>query len=343
MLTTTYLIDSQPKGRFLVAQPELGPSRPASTMGSGFERLALDMSRFELLTLDMSNGQCHYRFLRRSSTGDTIVYVHVQTPSVPLISLHSHGPDVITELRRLVSIWDQEWTTLTIFLDAEGNVKYTKDEWRPHYLPILEREKERVNILDLETIRILSERVFLVLHNGQRRVLKICPFKRLLPLLLQELRAYFVLQKRGCKIIPQVTAFVYERSKKEVIGFLCEEIIGETPTPDDYEMVKQGVEKLHGYGVVHGDLNKYNMMITTEGLRFLDLESTIFDEDGKTRSELSRLRKLEIDGLLGDLKDNRGYGRPISPELDDGHAVGFRETLEGVGNLTVPQIVIESV
>ncbi len=53
-----------------------------------------------------------------------------------------------------------------------------------------------------------------------------CPFEYQLPYMPRELSACNLLRRRGCALIPSITAYVYERTEAQVIGFICEEFEG---------------------------------------------------------------------------------------------------------------------
>jgi RIO-like serine/threonine protein kinase len=102
---------------------------------------------------------------------------------------------------------------------------------------------------------------------------------------------------------------VYERTKEQIIGFVCEEVKGRFAGPEDFEECRTAVEELHEVGVVHGDLNKYNIIIGIDGVRFIDLEKAVVDID-ISRDEFSRLQVEELNGLENTLNDKEGWGKP---------------------------------
>jgi RIO-like serine/threonine protein kinase len=71
--------------------------------------------------------------------------------------------------------------------------------------------------------------------------------------------------------------------------------------------VQASLPQLHSYGVVHGDLNKFNIIITADGPRFFDLEKSILDTNEEiSKDEFSRLQQEELDGLEKALHDEKG-------------------------------------
>ena len=69
------------------------------------------------------------------------------------------------------------------------------------------------------------------------------------------------------------------------------------------------MERLHGFGVVHGDLNRYNIIMSTDGLRLIDLEKAVVDTE-VCGDEFSRLRIEELNGLQNALNGEEGWGKP---------------------------------
>lgn len=192
-------------------------------------------------------------------------------------------------------------------------MKAVRDEWAPHFLvaDAMTRELPRINVLEMEVTARLKNCVSGVKLADQERtgILKICPFAYQLRYFAQEVRAYEALCERGCDLVPRLEAYVFERSKEQVVGFVCEEVEGRFAGPEDYEECRRGVEKLHEFGVVHGDLNKYNIIMGTNGLRFIDLENAVLDT-AVEGSEFARLCVEELDGLKNKLSDEEGWGKP---------------------------------
>lgn len=266
----------------------------------------------KLLSLDMGTHDCFYRFRRDFGDASSVVYVYLQDLDIIAEDRQTYGPDVIQDLRDKVDVWDQQWTTLTVFRDG-GKVQYKQDQWEPHFLPkgVASGALPRLNVLTLDIQHSFKNRVFLVHLNMERQILKICPFRFELPYFTQEMKVYRMLAERGCNLVPRLSAYVYERSEEQIIGFTCEELHGRVAGPDDYDDCRRSLAKLHTYGIIHGDLNKFNIMITEDGPRFFDLEKSILDTDGDvSKDDFSRRQQEELEGLSKALCDEEGWGRP---------------------------------
>jgi hypothetical protein len=148
--------------------------------------------------------------------------------------------------------------------------------------------------------------VFEILYNGQQQILKICPFEYQLKYMSREVRAYNMLRERKCYLVPMILAFVFERSDDQVVGFICSRFEGEFAAPDDYDKCKLSLQQLHSYGIVHGDLNRFNIIMTADGPRFIDLENATLVIDKQDLSgQLEELEKLEKV-----LSDPEEWGKP---------------------------------
>jgi hypothetical protein len=113
----------------------------------------------------------------------------------------------------------------------------------------------------------------------------------------------------ACELVPRLIAYVYERSEEQIIGFVCEKFEGHFAGPSDYIPCKRGLQQLHSYGCVHGDLNRFNIMITSSGPRFVDFEKSIL-EGSVSKDDFLRLQREELDSLQGYLNDQEDWGKP---------------------------------
>ncbi|KAF1957537.1 hypothetical protein CC80DRAFT_410580 [Byssothecium circinans] len=268
--------------------------------------------RDTLLSLDMGPKDCFYRIRRDRADTSSVVYVHLQDLDILSEDSRTYGPSIIHELSLVVNTWNRSWITLTVSKN-NGKVHSTENEWTPHSIPLGTPLKDlpRLNVLDLDVRHRYKNRVSLIHFQSQRRIFKFCPFKFELPYFTQEIKALTVLSSRGCSLIPLMLSYVFERSKEQIIGFVCEELQGRFAEPGDYDQCRDGLQKLHSYGCVHGDLNKFNIIITASGPRFIDFENSRLDTD-LSDAELATLQQREIDALDKALNDEEGWGKPWS-------------------------------
>jgi tRNA A-37 threonylcarbamoyl transferase component Bud32 len=69
------------------------------------------------------------------------------------------------------------------------------------------------------------------------------------------------------------------------------ELCGRHHNIGDLRTCEDTVEQLHGAGVVHGDLNKYNIIVTGDVAKLIDFEVSTFWKTGNHEMEKVKLRK----------------------------------------------------
>jgi RIO-like serine/threonine protein kinase len=80
-----------------------------------------------------------------------------------------------------------------------------------------------------------------------------------------------------------------------VVAFLFEELYGDFASIDDLQVCSEALQELHGLGILHGNINKYNIFLTADGPKFIDFEESILDSDKKAKSfNLEKLKAEEI-------------------------------------------------
>jgi predicted Ser/Thr protein kinase len=97
-----------------------------------------------------------------------------------------------------------------------------------------------------------------------------------------------------------------------VIGFAMSKIEeARHATPDDLDVCRQALRRLHVLGIKHGDTNKHNFLIHPHGVTMIDLD---FAEQNATEAELDE----ELYELEQQLADTSGKGGVKVVELVDG-------------------------
>jgi len=96
------------------------------------------------------------------------------------------------------------------------------------------------------------------------------------------------------------------------IGFLMEELTGRHAGVEDLCQCSEVVVRLHDLGFTHNDLNKFNFIVTTDGVRLLDFEGMAAEDNKEVLQE-------ELKGLEAHLRDESGIGGiiTITPGDDD--------------------------
>jgi len=122
-----------------------------------------------------------------------------------------------------------------------------------------------------------------------------------------ETQAYAWIEGHG--IGPRFLGHLTEEGR--IVGFLLERVEGRHAATDDLPACRAVVSKLHDLGIVHGDLNKHNFLISESRVVLLDFETAKRSED--TDATDRELRKLEEQ-----LLDESGKGAmvTVAPELE---------------------------
>ncbi|KFY73187.1 hypothetical protein V499_06713 [Pseudogymnoascus sp. VKM F-103] len=243
----------------------------------------------ELLSLDLEDDDYLYRIRR----GHRIVYVSVLHADIVPPEHRTEGSRILSHLRLLPG-WDGEWRTLTA-RKRGGGVECTVNESEAHKLDggaVSACAGPAYNILELERCGRIIESMARVLVGGTVCVVKIARFRHELEALQREVRVYGALRDRKFGLCLGFIGYVYEEEKSRVVGFLMEELYGRHPDIGDLGACEDTVEQLHGVGVVHGDLNKYNIIISGNEAKLIDFEVSTFLEGGHHEKAKDELRQL---------------------------------------------------
>ncbi|KAF7588676.1 hypothetical protein BBP40_005333 [Aspergillus hancockii] len=157
---------------------------------------------------------------------------------------------------------------------------------------------ENFNLLDLKIVSRISDRVFQVRSKDRTWILKIAGFKHEVPYVQREISIYSALEACHFQLAPKLKGFVYEEDRSRVIGFLMDDISGDTPCIENLEECMATVRQLYEIGITHGDLNKYNMLITESGVKVFDFEaSSVYEpvEPTVAQEEVEALAKWLVD------------------------------------------------
>lgn len=240
-----------------------------------------------------------------------MVYVYVKDPSSIPDNARTYGPSLLKHLRGYTG-WNQAWTTLTICKDDDGHIQYLPNASPPPGLRPAEcpGDHSLYQITQLRTLQLFKQRVSQVQFGATTCVLKIATFAHELPSLKQEVKVFHFLASRGSTLVPKFLGYACEQDR--IVGFLSEMVVGRFPSTDDADVCLKGLHQLHSEGVIHGDINKYNIIITADGLKFIDLENAIIcslrrDDDPE---RLTELKDKEIENLKPALDEKSGLGQP---------------------------------
>ena len=259
-----------------------------------------------MLSLDLEPDNYLYRIKR----GKRIVYINILGGDIFPSDWRRAERAAVLKRMRLLPKWKEEWKTLTVRRNSQGDVESTPDEFPPHGLDLGQLAlpcDQFFNLQDLAPLSKVSSNIFRVRCDGVIRILKLSHFGHIIPYLQQEISVYSALKSSGFPLAPEFIGFVYEETKTRTIGFVMEEIVGDHPGIQNLEHCTRTARLLHKFGFVHGDLNRYNFIMTEHGAKLLDFESAA--PVGEMKPEEA---EEELKELVSNLEDESGIGKPIS-------------------------------
>lgn len=161
-----------------------------------------------------------------------------------------------------------------------------------------------VDILSLNVIKQHTDYVSEVIYGSGVAIAKIARFDWEIKDLQNETLAYFLLQDH--EIGPKFLGHLTKGPQGKVIGLLIEKLEGRSAGIGDLVACRKALKTLHALGFIHGDVNRYNFIITEAGARLIDFE------DMESNAAVEAMKK-EIDSLEGQLTEETGRGRVLSP------------------------------
>lgn len=153
--------------------------------------------------------------------------------------------------------------------------------------------------LSLDIRERLKANVYLVSspQSGKRMVAKFARFDWEIDYYISEARAYSWID--GHSIGPEFLGYLKEEGR--AIGFLIEHVQGRHATIQDIPACEAVLTRLHHLGILHGDLNKHNFLISERGATLIDFETA-------KRSDNKEAMEKEIQQLKEHLLDESGTG-----------------------------------
>lgn len=205
--------------------------------------------------------------------------------------------------------WHDEWTVAHISRDETSSDLKTslsnrtlarvKCQWHHTLVDCLELEK--IKLLTAMTFEAVSHSILPIISQspGTPIIAKIARFEWEIPRIERETRAYQLLEGSG--LAPRFLGHIHENGR--IIGFLLETIEGRPASIQDLGICETTLKKLHGLGFLHGDTNRYNFLVTEEGVKLLDFEH--LQENASPESICKELESLRLE-LMED--SGRGGG-----------------------------------
>lgn len=198
--------------------------------------------------------------------------------------------------------YKEEWTVARISRDAtNGDLKTSisnqtlagvKCQWHNTCINCLELERTK----QLTAMAFEATAPHVKLFNSPLPIAtviaKIARFEWEIPRIERETRAYQLLE--GSELAPRFLGHIHENGR--VMGFVLEKVEGRPASLQDLNLCEQALRKLHDLGCTHGDINRYNFLITNEGAKLIDFEHLVENASPESMvKELGRLRAELVD------------------------------------------------
>jgi predicted Ser/Thr protein kinase len=164
-----------------------------------------------------------------------------------------------------------------------------------------------VDVLSLTLEYRLYARVAVVKYGSKSVVAKIARFDFEIPLVERETAIYQAIEGHG--IGPAFLGHLSEHGR--IMGFLIEKAEGRRGEGGDLKACQEVVKRLHSLGIVHGDLNRHNFIVSTSGITLVDFENAT---PGGSEEE----KEKEYMNLVKELTEEMGRGGGYIPEVDCG-------------------------
>lgn len=192
--------------------------------------------------------------------------------------------------------YNEEWTVAHISRDeTSGDLKTSisnrtlagvRCQWHHTLVDCLELEKTK-QLTAMAFEAVVHSLLPTTLPSPATIIAKIARFEWELPRVEQETRAYQLLEGSG--LTPRFLGHVHENGR--IMGFLLEKIEGRPASFQDLGICEAALGKLHELGLIHGDVNRYNFLVTEEGVKLLDFECLLQDASPESmRKELETVR-----------------------------------------------------
>ena len=203
--------------------------------------------------------------------------------------------------------WHDEWTEAHIWRDeTSGELKTSisnrtlagvKCQWNHTLVNCLEVEKTK--LLTAMTFEAVSHSILPNTFQSPATtvIAKIARFEWEIPRIERETRAYQLLEGSG--LAPRFLGHIHENGR--IMGFLLEKMEGRPASIQDLGICETALEKLHELGFLHGDANRYNFLVTGDGVKLVDFER--FQENASPESMHKEFKSVRMQ-----LMENSGRG-----------------------------------
>jgi len=248
-----------------------------------------------------TNDESEYRLLIE----DRIRYVSIAPRTLDIDTLR-FLPDLLNALPPLES--PKNWTIAHISRDSnsdkltaefsERKLAGVQGTWHPTIIDCLRLVRvKQITAAAFEASLIEPDQTL-----PSNLIAKIARWEWEIPRMERETRAYSILEGTG--LAPRFLGHIAEHGR--VIGVLLEKAEGREGGIEDLAACQMAVERLHSLGLMHGDLNRFNFLVGSYGVRLIDFENSEIGTDGsRMRQELEELPQQ----LMEETGRGGGFGR----------------------------------
>ncbi|KAI9810376.1 MAG: hypothetical protein M1832_001357 [Thelocarpon impressellum] len=246
----------------------------------------------------------------RLQLGRRVVYLTVAPGTFDEDTLRDHA-GLLAALPPFPAHGAGTWTACCVGRDAGSGALSATFEARalPGVLP--RWHAAAVDCLSLRREALLAPNTVLVSSAALAgpAVAKCARFPFEIPRMAAETAAYARLAG-STDVAPAFLGHVVEGGR--VIGLLLEHIAGgRAAGPADLEECRAALQRVHARGLLHGDVNRYNFVVSAHGVRLVDFENSRLDAP---RAAMG----AEMASLAGQLAEDTGRGGGFVRDASDG-------------------------
>ncbi|XXG95874.1 hypothetical protein Hte_002146 [Hypoxylon texense] len=202
--------------------------------------------------------------------------------------------------------YDEQWTVAHISRNKTSGLLETstsnqtlagvKCQWHPNLVDVL--KLERTKQLTAAAFEAFSHSTLPSIPTKPATVIaKIARFEWEISRIERETRAYQLLEGSG--LAPRFLGHIHESGR--IMGLLLEKVEGCPACAQDLGACQAAVERLHRLGLLHGDVNRHNFLVTAEGVKLIDFEHV---EENASPEAMGK----ELESLHAELVDESGRG-----------------------------------
>ncbi|KAL9569013.1 hypothetical protein ACKAV7_006880 [Fusarium commune] len=274
-------------------------------------------TRPRIISMDFSTAgrdDCYFRIL----TGQTVKYVTIQAGALDAESLMDM-PLNFENILPPLQLGDNDWNTAYVFRDKDNKLDFKTSmkslpsiqTWHYTKINFLELErKQQLTLLaqecswkkDLRENRSSTQE-----PSRSTMVAKMARFPWEIAYVAAETRVYKILESSS--IAPQFLGHINEGSR--TIGFLLEKFEGRHAGKEDLEACQSVLSQLHDLGILHGDVNRYNFIIGSDG------KAVLIDFEKARENASVEEKEAEMRSLPQQLAEESGRGGGFIFDADE--------------------------